>query len=98
MDVAYVKPSSGTSSLVETPHTLTNPRTLKQIQREKKSLCYDQNKNTTSDSKNISKSNRIAATAQTNSIEDRNNINKITHSKNTSDINISERDDGIRVK
>ena len=53
---------------------------------------------TSSDTENTSKSNRIIITYVTNSIEDRHNSYKITHSKNTNDINISEGGDGICVE
>ena len=97
IDVACHKPSPGLSNLVETPHTSTTPRALRQLNREKNYLCFGQNTNTTSCTENKCKSKRLATTAHTHSVEGSHNSNKISQSKSTFDITHSEGAVGLDV-
>ena len=98
MDVANSKPSSGKFSLVEAPQTSKNHRALRQQQREKRTPCSAQNMNTTPYTEHTYKSKRLTTSAQTNSLRDSEHSNKVTHSDNYNDINISEGADGIYVE
>ena len=71
---------------------------MRQQQREKRTLCSAQTTNTITYIKNTCKSKRLATTAHTNSLRDRQHSNKVSHSSNYKNINLSEGADGIDVE
>ena len=95
--VAGHKLSSDASCLVDNLHTSTSPRILRHQQREKRSLNYDHNNNTTTIS-GKDESKRLTTTAQINSIvEDRLNSNTNSFINAANGINLSKGADGIDV-